>query len=506
MTNILTMQGITKNFPGTKALDKVYFNLEKGIITGLLGENGAGKSTLMKILVGAMQPDMGKIYFNGVEEKILSPKHAKAKDIHIIYQELELLPKLTVAENIVFPDFPKKNCFLDWKLLYNFTQDKLNSLNIKINSHARIKELSVAEQQLIAITRAISSNCKILILDEPTSALTDRDINILFEVLRKLKAKEVGIVFITHKLEEIKEITDKVTILRDGKVVGSDLNTRDISVQELANLIVGKEFKEKYPQRKRNIGEEKIRLENINYKEFIGNRNREIKNINLTIKKGEIVGVIGLLGAGKTEISKVIFSSFSGGAKISGNIYLDGHKVNFNSPNDAIRFRIGQIPENRVEALFLKQDVKFNISIDILDRLKRKNGLLDLKREKELMNKIKKNLDIKFASVDQNINSLSGGNKQKVLVSRCLIRSADLLILDEPTRGIDVGAKVELYKLINELAENGVAILLLSSEAPEVLGMSDRIYILKNGIIAKEVSYKDISLNELNNLILVGDN
>jgi ABC-type sugar transport system ATPase subunit len=492
MPNLLVMKDITKTFPGTKALDEVSFNLEEGTIVGILGENGAGKSTLIKILVGALQQDTGKIYLKGNEKIFLCPRDAKKCGIHIIYQELELLNKLTVAENIVFPDFPKKNYFLDWKLLHSFTQKKLDSLGIDINSYSRVGELSIAKQQLVAITRAIASECQILVLDEPTSALTEKDINILFKILLSLKNKGIGIIFISHKLEEIKEITDKVTILRDGKVVGYNLDTKHVSIQELATLIVGKQFiKGIEHKRRKDIGEEKIRLEDINYKDIEEGAYRELKNINLIVRKGEIVGVGGGLGAGKTEISKVIFSSFSRKTKFSGKIYFNGEEVKNNSPYNAIRSGIGLIAENRAEVLFLKQDVKFNITITIL--------------EQDIVYKIKKALDIKFASIYQDVKNLSGGNKQKVLVSRWLVGEVGFLILDEPTRGIDVGAREEFYKIVNQLAEKDIAILLLSSDLSEIFRMADRMYILKKGVIKKEINRGDISLDELKKLVLIGE-
>jgi len=496
---LLKMENISKSFPGVKALDGVNFILEKGSIHGLLGENGAGKSTLISILTGVFPSDDGKIFIMEKEEKINTPLESKQMGIYVVYQELSLLPHLTVAENMLLDTLPKRGIFMAWNKLYKTVAKEFELLNLQIDVRKKVSCLNIAERQLVEITRAISSKCKILVLDEPTSALSLKDIDKLFKILKDLKNKKhTGIIFISHKLLETKEITDRATVLRDGKVVKSNIETDKVSSKELSYLIVGKDIKDKYPKRKVKIGKEALRLENVYY-------TPRLKNINVTFREGEIVGIVGALGSGKSEMAKVIFSLIPKN-QVEGDFYLYGKKINFQSPFQAIYNRIGLIPESRAdEGLLLKQSIFDNILISDLDEMTKYKFFIDFTNGNENINKLVSDLQIKCSSCKQKVRYLSGGNQQKVLLARWLEKKVKVLILDEPTRGIDVGAKTEIYKLMNALTEKGVSILLFSSEVSEVVGMSDRIYILKNGQIVKEVLRNDFNQNKIQHIVLGGE-
>lgn len=471
---ILKMQKVCKTFPGVTALDNVNFELQKGEVHVLLGENGAGKSTLVKILSGAHEMTSGEIFLNDNKINIKSPKQALEYGISVIYQEFNLIPHLTVAENIFLGrETTIKFGVIDQKSITKSSQKILNNLGVKIDSSSLVKDLGVAQQQMVEVAKALSIKSNILIMDEPTSALTENEIKELFVTINRLKSKGVSIIYISHRLEELFEIGDRVTVLRDGKYVG----TREIgktSKSELIRMMVNRDLKNQYPKLKAKIGEEVLRVENLNQKDGL-------QKINFSLHSGEILGVSGLMGSGRTELARAI----SGLDKFdSGKIYIKGNIEKIRSTRKAISLGIGFLTEDRKsQGLILNLSIKENISLPSLDRLS-KNGIINIKKEGEAVKKYIKELRIKTPGVDQKVMYLSGGNQQKVVLAKWLCSKADIFIFDEPTRGIDVGSKVEIYNLMNQLVSEGVAILMISSELPEILGMTDRILVMNQNRIS----------------------
>jgi len=495
-TKILEAKSLTKRFPGVLAVDNVNFDLLKGEIHGLVGENGAGKSTFVKMLDGSYRPDEGKVILNGQEIKLNSPQEANQKGIGMVYQELMLLPHLSVAENICLSWLIlEKKKRIDWKELYDIASKQLKKLGIDYNVREKVSNLTVAQQQIISIARALASNCQLLILDEPTSALSTKDVNNLFQVMKKLKKQGVAIIFISHRLEEVLEIADRLTVLRDSRKIGT-FHIGDLTEDKIAELIVGRPVRDKYP--KSNItalDEELLRLENIKVKD-------KLFNTSLYLRKGEILGIVGALGAGKTELALILFGAYK--IRSEGKIFFENKKLLVKSPENAIKKGIALVPEDRRgSGLILNNGVRFNISLPILGKIN-KLGFIKTKKEKNITKDFVKKLKINCTSIEQIVETLSGGNQQKVVLSKCLAAQAKLVIMDEPTRGIDVGAKVEIYKLINELAQKGVSVILLSSEVPEIYGMSDRIIVLHRGKIVKEVNHDQTNELEIQRLVLSG--
>jgi ribose transport system ATP-binding protein len=468
------MRNIKKTFPGVTALDDVNFALSPGEVHILLGENGAGKSTLVKILSGAYQKSGGNIVLFGKDVEIKNPRHAQQLGISIIYQEFNLISQLSAAENIFLGrEFLLSPGVIDQKNVHDSAQSLLDDLGVNIDSRQLVGDLGVAQKQMVEVAKALSLNAKILIMDEPTSALTKNEIVELFATIKKLKKKGVSIIYISHRLEELSEIGDRVTVLRDGKYVGTH-QIEKMSNHDLIRMMVDRELTEQFPKQKQRVGDEILRVERLNRK---GN----LSNINFSLFRGEILGVAGLLGSGRTELARALF----GADKIdSGMIYVDGKLQIVNNPKNAINLDIGYLTEDRkTEGLVLDLSVQSNVCLASLGRFS-KFGVISHKQEIQAASEYVKDLRIKTPSLNQKVLFLSGGNQQKVVVSKWLCSNAKVLIFDEPTRGIDVGSKVEIYQLMNRLTADGAAILMISSELPEIIGMSDRVMIMREGSIA----------------------
>jgi ribose transport system ATP-binding protein len=473
---VLQMQRISKTFPGVVALDEVNFELRKGEVHILLGENGAGKSTLMKILSGAHQKSSGQILLDGREIEIRNPKHAQELGISIIYQELNLVPQLSAAENIFLGREPVSYPgLIDRKAMQREAARTLTDLGVEIDVRKPVRELSIAQQQMVEVAKAISLEAKILIMDEPTSALTEREIKELFARIRQLKAAGVSVIYISHRLEELFEIGDRVTVLRDGKNVGVR-EIRNVTKAELIRLMVNRELTNQFPKVRAPRGEEALKVENLN-------RDGVLKDINFSLHRGEVLGIAGLLGSGRTELARAIF----GVDKIdSGNIYIKGRLQRVTSPRNAISSGIGFLTEDRkTQGLVLVRSVKDNICLPSIGKFSR-FGVVKSAEEKRATERFVGELRIKTPGINQKAVYLSGGNQQKVVLSKWLCCEADIFIFDEPTRGIDVGSKAEIYQLINQLTASGVAVMMISSELPEILGMSDRILVMHQGRITGE--------------------
>ena len=479
---ILEMKNITKRFPGVLALDKVQLTLRKGEVHVLLGENGAGKSTLIKTITGAYIPDEGEMIFDGQRVKLESPLHAQKLGISAVYQEFNLIPELDAAKNIFLGKELTHGVKLNSKEMYKKSAKYLEEIGANINIKVPVKTLGVASQQMIEIAKAISTDCKVLILDEPTAVLTNQEIDKLFEVVEVLKKKGVAIVFISHRLEEINRIGDRVTVMRDGTYVNTvDVEKGNLNTDYLVKLMVGREITNKFPKEHIKIGKEVLKVENLN-------RKGVLNNINFSLHKGEILGIGGLVGAGRTETVKAIF----GADHIdSGKIYINGKEVSIKQPLDAIRLGIGLAPEDRkAEGLNLGMTIGDNIIMSSTDKISR-CGVINPKKRQQIPTNLKDELKIVTPSINQIVGNLSGGNQQKVVLSKWLASDSKIVIFDEPTRGIDVGAKVEVYQLMNKLIRNGVAIIMISSELPELLAMSDRILVMHEGSIAGELKSEE---------------
>jgi ribose transport system ATP-binding protein len=468
------MRNIRKEFPGVVALDNVNFSLNPGEVHVLLGENGAGKSTLVKIISGAYQKSSGSLILDAKEIEIKNPRHAQQLGISIIYQEFNLIPQLSAAENIFLGrEFLLSPGIIDQKKVNDAAQHLLDDLGVTINARHLVGDLGIAQKQMVEVAKALSLDAKIIIMDEPTSALTSNEISELFITINKLKAKGVSIIYISHRLEELSEIGDRVTVLRDGKYIGTQ-HISNLSHHDLIRMMVDRELTEQYPKQKSQIGKEILRVENLN-------RNERLTDICFQLYQGEILGVAGLLGSGRTELARAIF----GADKIdSGMIYIDGKLQVVKSPRTAINLDIGYLSEDRkVEGLVLDLSVQSNVSLASLSRFS-KFGVINKKQELKSASKYVNDLRIKTPGLNQKVLYLSGGNQQKVVVSKWLSSQAKILIFDEPTRGIDVGSKVEIYQLMNRIKAEGAGILMISSELPEILGMSDRVMIMREGHIA----------------------
>ena len=478
---ILEMKNIVKTFPGVKALDHAYIDLYAGEVNAFLGENGAGKSTLMKVLTGVYQKDEGEIIYNGKSVNFKNPKEAQENGISIIYQEFNLLPHLSVADNIfITREFQGMKGIVNESKQNEEAQKILNQLGLKISPEEKVMNLSVAEQQMVEIAKALSTHAKILIMDEPTAALTDREIEKLFEVIENLKKDGVGIIYISHRMEELKIIADRATVMRDGKYIDT-VNYKDTTNDDLIKLMVGRDITEQYPARNVEIGEALLEVEDLSYK-------KHVKAINFSVKKGEILGVAGLMGSGRTEMAKVIFGAYE---KSGGKVFMEGKEVHIKNPKEAIKLGIAYLTEDRKkDGLFLNLSIEDNIMIANLNLVSDKSVLNKVKSENITKKYIEK-MKIKTPSKEQFTKNLSGGNQQKVILARWLCQNKKIVIFDEPTRGIDVGAKREVYNLMNELVETGAGIIMISSELPEILGMSDRVMIMHEGKIGNIIDIKD---------------
>ena len=475
---ILEMRGITKRFPGVLALDHVDLTVYPGQVLALVGENGAGKSTLMKVLSGVHQMDEGEILMEGKSVKIENPLASQLMGISIIYQELSVLDNMNIAENI-FLGREKRNgkVFVDKKTMHAEARKLLDEVGLDMDTRTMAGELSTAQKQMIEVAKALSFNSKIIIMDEPTSSLTETETEILFGIIRKLREKGVAIVFISHKLAEIFAITDEVAILRDGVSAGR-MVTGDCSENDIIKAMVGREVDDLYPKQTAAIGDVVLEVKNLSTKGFL-------KDINFQLRAGEILGFAGLVGAGRSEVMRAVFGI---DPKESGEVYIKGKKVDIKTPRDAMLQGMGFVPEDRkLQGLVLGMSVGKNTTLAALKAVANKAGFINHKQEKDMADKFVKALEVKTPSNDQLVKNLSGGNQQKVVIAKWLANNPDILILDEPTRGIDVGAKKEIHQLMSDLANQGVAIIMISSELPEVLGMSDRVVVMHEGRIKGEL-------------------
>lgn len=476
MSNIiLKLSNIAKEFPGVKALDNVNFELFHGEVHALLGENGAGKSTMIKILTGAHSKTSGKFIFQDKEIENISPDVSKKIGINAIYQELIVFDELTVAQNIFMGKEINGKVLTNDKKMNEEAKKIFDNMGIDVNPNSLVKELSIAQKQMVEIARVLSSETKVLIMDEPTSSISKKETEILFRLIKDLKDSGVSIIYISHRMEELFEICDRITIMRDGKTV-STLNTKDVSSEEeLVNLMIDRKLDQFFPKRKVEIKEEIMRVENLT-------KNNVFNDVSFNIRKGEILGIGGLVGSKRSEIVEAIFGLRT---YDSGKIYLNNEEVKFKTPSDAIENGLGLITEDRKgTGLFLQMSVKENTTMAGLKKISKFKSIIDRKKEKEILEKYIEALRIKTPHMNQVIQSLSGGNQQKAIIARWLLLQPDILIMDEPTRGIDVNAKAEIYNLMGDLVESGVSIIMISSEIPELISMSDRIMVMREGHIS----------------------
>ena len=479
----LEMRGISKTFPGVKALNGVQVKAYAGEVLALMGENGAGKSTLMKILSGAYQADPGgEILIDGKPVQARDPIAAKRNGIAIIYQELSLAPNLTVAENIHLGDELRKGAFVDRAGMIENSKGALERLGAPFGPSTVVGSLSIANQQLVEIARALHANAKILVMDEPTTALSSRETEKLFHLVKRLRAEGIAIIYISHRMAEIYELSDRVSVLRDGAYVGT-LVGDEISADALVRMMVGRDVTSFYKHDHDKSAA--IRGEPVLQVEGLTDGGRMVKPASFTLHAGEVLGLAGLVGSGRTELARLVYAA---DPMTGGRVVLKGQERHFKTPKDALDAGIAYLTEDRkAQGLFLDMTVQENINLGVIDRDAGRGGVLDLKRARERAKAAIKALAIRVAGPDVNVGSLSGGNQQKVLLSRLLETNPAVLILDEPTRGVDVGAKQEIYRIIDKLAQQGVAILVISSEMPEVMGIADRILVMREGHIEGEV-------------------
>lgn len=483
---VLKMEHMYKSFPGVNALIDMKIELKRGEILGLVGENGAGKSTLIKVLSGALAPDRGIMTLDGETFGSMTPARSIAKGISVIYQELNLVPQLTVYENIFLGKEIVKNGFINKSEMQQKTKKLLNSLGIDINPNTQVRKLSVAFQQLVEVAKAVAQNAKILVLDEPTSSLSNSEVKALFNIINMLKQRGVSMIYISHRLEEVFDLCDNITVMRDGQYINT-VNAGSVSREELIRMMVGRKISETYPERKSPVSD-KIILKVKNLK------GPNVNNVSFSLYKGEILGFAGLVGAGRTETARVLFGAEK---KTSGEIYYDGNKLMINKPIDAINAGIGFIPEDRKnQGLNLIASINDNIAIANLTEIKGR-VLLSKKKERSMVNRYVKYLSIKTPNTKKKVSQLSGGNQQKVVLAKWLAKNCSILILDEPTRGIDVGSKHEIYKLMRELTEKGISIIMISSDMPELLGMSDRILVMHDHRINGELQKNEFSQQKI---------
>ena len=483
---LLRMEGISKQFPGVQALKSVSLEVYPGECLALVGENGAGKSTLMKILSGVYEPDEGHILLEGRPVTLSNPHQAQQLGISIIYQEFNLFPNLTVEENIFIGREPSASGFVRWSSLRQAATELLGRLGVQLDPAAVVRDLSVAQQQMVEIAKALSYNSRIVIMDEPTSALTEAEVAALLDIIRGLKAQGLGIIFISHRLEEVFAISDRITVLRDGQNVG-DLITAQATPEQVVQLMVGRRLEDLFQKEDSQVSERPV-LE-VRGLSRTGTRRDPsaivLKDISFQVRAGEIVGLAGLVGSGRTELVRAIFGADH---YDSGEILIDGQPVTIRSPQDAIRLGIGLVPEDRKQqALVLELAVRENISLAALSRICR-GGFVRLAEERRLAQSFVNALQIRTPGLEQKVRNLSGGNQQKVVLAKWLALEPKILLVDEPTRGVDIGAKAEVHHLLSQLAQRCVAILMISSELPEILGMSDRVLVMRRGMIAGELS------------------
>lgn len=482
----VVMKSISKHFGGVTALDNVDFEARAGEVHALMGENGAGKSTLIKVLSGAYTKDSGEVYVVSSTLDNVKTRGDYHNSVSVIYQEFALAPELTVAENI-FIDNLGENGIINWKKLKNKAETLLEKLGfLDIDVLKPVSELSVAYQQVVEICKALTRETKVLVLDEPTAVLTKKEIDKLFEIIAELKAKGVCIIYVSHRIEEVFRICDRVTVLKDGKKVDT-INVHDVNREQLVRMMIGREMKDYFPLRQVEIGEIIFQVKNLYYGTMV-------KDVSLYVRKGEVLGVSGLIGAGRTETFRAIFGAEK---KDSGEIIIENTIVNLTSPKEAVAYGVGMLPEDRKQhGVLLDMSIKINGTLTIVNRIKKSFGRIDNVKEENIIADLVNRLHAKIGSASDQVNTLSGGNQQKIALMKWVASNSKVLLLDEPTRGVDIGAKVEIYRIINELASKGVGIIINSSEMPEIIGMSDRVIVMRNGMIAGELG-KDM-INEYN--------
>jgi D-xylose transport system ATP-binding protein len=490
MVTLLEMRNIVKEFPGVKALDGVSLDLSAGEVHSLVGENGAGKSTLMKVLSGVYSFGnySGEILIDGKPQQFKTVRDAENAGIAIIFQELSLVKELTVGENIFLGKEPARFGVINSAELYLRTEKLLRDLHLPLNPRTRVGNLGIGQQQLVEIAKALSKEARILVLDEPTAALTESEVEILFGILRKLSARGVGMIYISHKLDEVFALSDRITILRDGKTVGTD-DAKNLTKEKVIALMVGREVENIFPPATHEFGEVAFEAKNFTARDSEHAGQNAVENVNFQVRRGEVLGIAGLMGAGRSELLMSLFGAHAG--RVSGEIFVEGKSVAINSPHDAIAHGIGFVTEDRKRfGLILDQTILSNMT---LAGLKEISGtfITHREREKRAAEQARADLRVKAQSVETIAGTLSGGNQQKVVLAKWLLTKPKVLFLDEPTRGIDVGAKQEIYAEINKLAQEGLAIVLVSSELPEVLGLADRVIVLHEGRVTGEFSRAD---------------
>jgi inositol transport system ATP-binding protein len=500
---LLRMTGISKSFPGVRALDSVDLEVGEAEIHAFIGENGAGKSTLLKILSGAQAPDAGSIHFGDRDVAFANPKDAQANGIVTIYQEFSLAPDMTVAENVFIGREPGSRLFVSRRRLEEQTQALSRRIGLERSPRALVRDLSVAEQQLVEIARALSMKSRLIVMDEPTSALSRAEVEKLFAIIRSLKRDGISTIFVTHRLEEVFEICDRYTVLRDGRHVGHG-TVADATLDGIIRLMVGRELGLLAPREGTYAtGEEALAVVGLSRRRKSSDANAiELHDVSLSVRKGEILGIAGLVGAGRTETARAIMGADRVDA---GRLLVDGRPVRIGSPRDAIRHGIGLVPEDRKQqALFLELAIRTNLSIASHDRISTLGIFISGSKEDALVEEYRKLLNIRMASADQIVGNLSGGNQQKVVLARWLALRPKVLIVDEPTRGIDVGAKVEVHNLLFQMAASGIAIIVISSELPEILALSDRIVMMREGRVSGEIARADADQERLMTLMTLG--
>ena len=478
---ILRMEHITKIYPGVKALDDVTLGFEEGEVHAIAGENGAGKSTFIKIITGAIRATEGQVIFNGKTIENNDPEKAIGLGIGAIYQEFNLIPTLSVAENIFYGRYPKKNGLVDKKTMISEADKVLKDLGLQLDPRSPVRSLSVGYQQLVEIAKAVSRDVKLLIMDEPSAPLTENEVHHLFEIIKKLKEKKVTIIFISHRLEEIFSVCERVSVFRDGKYIKT-MRVEETNVPELIRAMVNRELGQSYPPKDYQKGEKVLEIRNLT--------TSLLKNVSLEAYRGEILGLAGLVGAGRTETVRALFGADK---RQSGDFYINGRQVKIRSPKDAIRCGIGLIPEDRkAQGLLLKMPIRYNVSFA---NLKAITGSLGISMAKDNNAAVKyiDLLKIKTPGAEELAGQLSGGNQQKVVLAKWLFKDSDILIFDEPTRGIDVGAKTEIYKLLIDLVSQGKVIIIISSDMPELLGMADRIVVMHEGEVMGSLEKEEFS-------------
>ena len=488
--NLVQMEGIEKSFPGVHALSQCHFELRSGEVHALVGENGAGKSTLMKVLAGVYAKDAGRILYKGKEVEIHNPRAAQLLGVSMIHQELNLMPHLTVAQNMFIGREPRQNLrfMLDDKAINTQAEQVFALMHLNLDPRIKVADLTVAKQQMVEIAKALSFNAEVLIMDEPTAALTDSEIDELFRIIRDLRAKGVGVVHISHRLEELKQISDRITVMRDGRYIDT-VQTKDAPIDQIISMMVGRTIFESTPEVPEHPSEEVVlEVQHLN-------RGNVIKDVSFKLKKGEILGFSGLVGAGRTEVARAVF-----GADLidSGEIYVQGTKVHIGSPNDAVKHGIGYLSEDRKRyGLALGLDVEENVVLAAFKKFVGAVGRVNRAKTRLTAQQHVQTLAIKTPSLQQKVRNLSGGNQQKVIIGKWLTADTSILIFDEPTRGIDVGAKSEIYRLLNELAQQGKSIIMISSELPEVLRMSHRVVVMCEGRITGELNIADATQEKI---------